>query len=117
MKRRERSGPENLREDDLSVETRRGEMPDGVLPAIEPVTDPRRIAREMSSFALGDREELPQRGGEVARRTSLDRDNIRPVVTINRPAEERVDSSTGDEHREEVLDPTQDENGSETDQA
>lgn len=117
MKRSERPGPNKLGEEDLNVQTHRGGTPDGMLPAVDPHSDPRRSTGEHTPVALVDRDEAPQRGGEVVRRTSLDRDNVRPVVTVNRPAEERVDSSTGDEHREKVLDPTQDENGPESDQA
>jgi hypothetical protein len=119
VKRREGPGPNKLREEDLNVETHHGETPDGMLPAIEPSHDPRCSTGEMAPLALVEREELAPRGGEGIRRTSLDRDNLRRVViaTTTRPAEERVDSSTGGENRENVLDPTQDESGPETDQA
>lgn len=117
VKRPNRPGPKDFREEDFDVETQRGQTPDGTLHGVDPVSDPRRITGEMGALSLVGRAEAPQRGGEVVRRTSLDRDNVRPVVTVHRPAEERVDSSTGGEHREKVLDPTQDESGPESDQA
>jgi hypothetical protein len=117
VKRRNRPGPNNFQDEDRNVESQCGQTPEGLLRGIDPHSDPRRNTGEMTPVALVEREEAPQRGGEVVRRTSLDRDNVRPVVTVNRPAEERVDSSTGDNQRENVLDPTQDENGPESDQA
>lgn len=117
VKRPQRPGPEHFREEDFVVETQRGRTPDGTLRGVDPIRDPWRTTREMAVQCQVDREEAPQRGGEVVRRTSLDRDNVRPVVTVHRPAEEREDSSTGEVHRENVLDPTQDESGPESDQA
>jgi len=117
VKHRKGPGPnEDLAEEGRS-EGGREQMPDGILPGGETMTDPRRTTAEMIPLSRIEREDVPQPGGDSSRRTSLDRDNIRPVGTATRPAEERVDHSTDDGQRENVLDPTPDESGPQSDQA
>jgi len=117
VKHRKQPGPHEFLAGESSAEIEHGDSPDGTMPGVEPVFQPFHFARDFGTLAQIEREDAPLGGGEKVRRTSLDRDALRPVGPVNRPAEERVDGSTGDGQRENALDPAQDESGPQSDQA
>jgi len=117
VKHRERPGPFEFLAWESRAELHNGATPDGTMPGLDPLCHPLRRSGDLKPLALIERQDAPQSGGENARRTSLERDNLRPVGGANRSAEERVDSSTHDGQRENALDPVQDDSGPQSDQA
>jgi hypothetical protein len=91
-------------------------IPDGEMPAVEPIPDQRRRTQEMTPVSLGEGDlasEYDVRSDK--HRTGTDHDSLRPVSPSDQPVEQRLDRSAHDLHRENAFDSVPDDAGPHSD--
>jgi hypothetical protein len=107
----EHAGPDNIQ-----AEAGIGPIPDGEMPGVDPYQDQRRRTLEMQPVDAAESNTSESGREGTLRRTGTDHDAIQPVPHQDHPTERRLDDSAGDNDREIVFDPTQDDSGPHSDQ-